>query len=136
MGFNPKLPEAGAYLNRIDSLSDGLMNTTVGIFQQNNNSHTDRRFIYFQHNSNPIRPLSFFVTSQIDIFKLYNGTPKSDLSLTSLYFSTQYAPINDFSINLSYSAQRNIIYYQTFSSTVHSFLLDQNQLRQGIMAGL
>ncbi len=136
MSFNPKLPEFGAYIDRNDTLNDGFMNNTLGIFQQNNDLNTDRRFIYFQHNSNPVRAFSFFATAQIDIFKIYNGTPTNTFSLTNLYLSTQYAPINILTLNISYSAQRNIIYYQTFSSTIDSFLLSQNQLRQSVMAGI
>ena len=59
-----------------------------------------------------------------------NNKAESDFSLTSLYLSAQYTPARPLTINLSYDARRNIIYYETFKSFYDS--LFENQLRQGL----
>ncbi len=133
MGFNSKLFEYGVYLMRIDSLRNGSIQNTVAIFQQTNNKKTDRRFLYFQNNSNLSSKLNFYLSSEVDLFKLQNNVPTNDFSLTSVYFSTMYTPVRNITINFSYDARRNIIYYQTFGSIIDS--LFNNALRQGLQLG-
>ncbi len=133
MGFNSKLFEYGAYLMRIDSLRNGSIQNTVAIFQQTNNKKTDRRFLYFQNNSNLSSKLNFYLSSEVDLFKLQNNVPTNDFSLTSVYFSTMFTPVRNITINFSYDARRNIIYYQTFGSIIDS--LFNNALRQGLQLG-
>ena len=130
MGLNSNLFEFGAYINRVDTINNGIMQSSVAIFQQSNHGKTDRRFLYFQHNNNIVNNLYLFFSSEIDLFKLQNNKAKSDFSLTSLYLSTQYTPIRLLTINLSYDARRSIIYYETFKSLYDS--LFENQLRQGL----
>ena len=130
MGLNSNLFEYGAYVNRLDTINQRQMQSTIAIFQQLNHGKTDRRFLYFQHNNNIINNLYLFFSSEIDLFKLQNNKAKSDFSLTSLYLSTQYTPVKPLTINLSYDARRNVIYYETFKSLYDS--LFENQLRQGL----
>ncbi len=132
MNYDPKLLEFGGYLTRGDTLSSGFMSNTIGVFQQDNAMRTDRRFLYFQHRSYFFNSLSFYLSVDADLFKLQNGLPTSTFSLTNLFFSSSYTPISLVSFNLSFSALRNIIYYQTFTSTIDSLLLSQNQLRQNV----
>ena len=129
MGLNSNLFEYGAYINRIDTINSRMMQSSVAIFQQLNHGKTDRRFLYFQHNNNVVNNLYLFFSSEIDLFKLQNNKGKSDFSLTSLYLSTQYTPVRPLTINLSFDARRNVIYYETFKSLYDS--LFENQLRQG-----
>lgn len=130
MGINSNLFEFGAYINRIDTISQRIMQSSVAIFQQSNHGKTDRRFLYVQHNNNVVNNLYVFFSSEIDLFELQNNKAKSDFSLTSLYLSTQYMPVRALTINLSYDARRNVIYYETFKSLYDS--LFENQLRQGL----
>jgi hypothetical protein len=130
MDLNSNLFEYGAYINKVDSINQGLMQNSIAIFQQSNHGRTDRRFLYFQHNSNIINNLYLFFSSEIDFFKLQNNKAQSDFSLTSLYLSTQYRPVRQLSINLSYDARRSVIYYETFKNLYDS--LFENQLRQGL----
>ena len=130
MGLNSNLFEYGAYINRLDTISQRQMQSTIAIFQQSNHGRTDRRFLYFQHNNNIVNNLYLFFSSEIDLFKLQNNKAKSDFSLTSLYLSTQYTPIRPLTVNLSYDARRSVIYYETFKSLYDS--LFENQLRQGL----
>ena len=130
MGLNSNLFEFGAYINRVDTINNGILQSSVAIFQQSNHGKTDRRFLYFQHNNNIVNNLYLFFSSEIDLFKLQNNKAKNDFSLTSLYLSTQYTPVKLLTINLSYDARRNVIYYETFKSLYDS--LFENQLRQGL----
>jgi hypothetical protein len=130
MGLNSNLFEYGAYINRVDSINHGQMQSSIAIFQQSNHGRTDRRFLYFQHNNNIMNNFYLFFSSEIDLYKLQNNKQQSDFSLTSLYLSTQYTPVRALTINLSYDARRSVIYYETFKSLYDS--LFENQLRQGL----
>ncbi|HEY9166667.1 MAG TPA: hypothetical protein VIS48_10955 [Candidatus Kryptonia bacterium] len=136
LSFNPRYPQIGGYVSRLDSMVNGLMVNTIGVFQQFNELRTDRRFVYFQHNSSPTRILNIYITGQVDIFRLNKKVVTNDFSLTNLYASAQIAPINLFAVNLSYSGQRNIIYYQTFGTTLDSILESVNQLRHTVRLDL
>ena len=130
MGLNSNLFEFGAFVNRLDTINDRIMQSAIAIFQQSNHGNTDRRFLYFQHNNNIVENLYVFFSSEIDLFKLQNNKAQSDFSLTSLYLSTQYAPLRLLTINISYDARRSVIYYETFKNFYDS--LFENQLRQGL----
>ncbi len=133
MGYNFKYFEYGAYITRADSSSTGSMQNTVALFQQTYNHKTDRRFLYLQHNDNLLSDVSLFASSEIDLYKVSNNVPVKDFSLTSLYLSMQYAPWRALSINLSYDARKNIVYYESFKTFIDS--LFDNQMRQGLRLG-
>ncbi len=128
-GFNIKLFQTGVYGSRDDSVGRGVMQNTLSVFQQMNNNTTDRRFLYFQHSNNIIKKVSFFFSSELDLFKKINGKNINSLRLTSLYFSTRYSPYRWLSLNASYDARKNVIYYETFKNYAYR-LLDE-ALRQG-----
>lgn len=128
-GLNTKLFEYGIYLNRLDTLGNGLMENTFSLFQQTNNLITDRRFAYLQHTNNIISNIYLFASTEVDLYKKELGVEKGDFSLTSLYLSARYSPIREFSLNLSYDARKNVYYYETFKSISDSVL--ENETRQG-----
>ena len=129
MGFNTKLFEYGAYVNRMDPLAFGNMQNTLGYFEQTNDFKTDRRFLYFQHSNSAIQNTRIFLSTEIDIFKKESGESKSDFSLTSLYSSINIRPSELFSIFLSYDARKNVIYYETTPDTLQAFI--DRETRQG-----
>jgi hypothetical protein len=129
MEFNSKLFEYGAYVNRADVLAYGDMQNTLGYFEQTNDFKTDRRFIYFQHSNSAIENTRIFLSSEVDLFKKEMGENKSDFSLTSLFTSINIRPSNLFSIFVSYDARKNVIYYETFKTTLDSII--ENETRQG-----
>ncbi|MFZ2323056.1 MAG: hypothetical protein WAV89_05090 [Ignavibacteriaceae bacterium] len=131
-GLNTKLFEYGLYLNRLDSIFKGVMENTISFFQQTNNFKTDRRFGYFQHRNNIVANTTLFVSAEVDLYKKELGISKNDFSLTSLFISTRYAPVREFSIDLSYDARKNVYYYETFKSISDSIL--ENETRQGFRA--
>jgi hypothetical protein len=131
-GLNSKLFEYGAYINRSDSIGNRWMENTLSYFEQTNDFKTDRRFIYFQHYNNLLSNIFLFASTEIDLFKIENNQHKNDFSLTSLYISTRYSPVREFSLSLSYDARKNVIYYETFKSIGDSIF--ESETRQGIRA--
>lgn len=134
MGLNSKLFEYGAYVNRADLLANGDMHNTLGYFEQTNDFNTDRRFLYFQHSNSAIQNTRIFLSSEVDMFKKEMGENKTDFSLTSLYTSINIRPSDLFSIMLSYDARKNVIYYETFKTTLDSII--ENETRQGFRTRL
>jgi len=133
MGLDGKLFEYGGYINRTDSLNNGVMQNTVALFQQTYSGKTDRRYLYFQHTNTIIPNLYLFASSEIDLYKEQNNIGMNDFSLTSIFFNTQYSPVRFLSINLSYDQRKNVVYYQTFKSFLDS--LFTNEMMQGVNAG-
>lgn len=129
MEFNSKLFEYGAYVNRADLLAYGDMQNTLGYFEQTNDFKTDRRFLYFQHSNSVIQNTRIFLSTEVDLYKKEMGKSKSDFSLTSLYTSINIRPSDLFSLFLSYDARKNVIYYETFKTTLDSII--ENETRQG-----
>jgi hypothetical protein len=134
MGLNSKLFEYGGYINRADLLANGDMQNTLGYFEQTNDFNTDRRFLYFQHSNSAIQNTRIFLSSEVDLFKKEMGENKTDFSLTSLYTSINIRPSDLFSIMLSYDARKNVIYYETFKTTLDSII--ENETRQGFRTRL
>lgn len=131
-GFNSKLFEFGGYVSKVDSFSTGVMENTISAFNQTNNFKTDRRFLYFQHTNNVINNTFLFASAEVDLFKKVNNTAQSDFSFTGLFFSVKYNPVREFSLNVSYDARKNVIYYETFKSLSETIL--ENETRQGFRA--
>ncbi len=134
MEFNSQLFEYGAYVNRADMLANGDMQNTLGYFEQTNDFNTDRRFLYFQHSNSAIQNTRIFLSSEVDLFKKEMGENKTDFSLTSLFTSVNIRPSDLFSIMLSYDARKNVIYYETFKTTLDSII--ENETRQGFRTRL
>ena len=132
-GFNINFLQFGGYISRTDSIGRGQIENTISVFQQMNNQTTDRRFIYFQHNSaNIFENVSFFLSSEIDLYKKISDEIDSKPRFTSLYISLRYAPYRWISTSLSYDARKNVIYYETFKNYVDQLV--ESALRQGFRA--
>ncbi len=129
-GLNAKLFEYGAYISNSTQAGFGKMQNSMAIFQQTNNFKTDRRFLYFQHNSRFVKNVSLFLSSEIDLYKRVSGNPQSTFSLTGFYTSLRFRPSRFISISASYDKRKNVIYYETFKSYADS-LLDA-ATRQGL----
>jgi hypothetical protein len=132
-GYNFKLFQFGVYAAQSDTLGTGLMENSIGFVNQTNDFKTDRRFIYLQHTSNPVTSLSFFASSEIDLYKLEAGEGKTSPDLTNLFLSTRYAFSREYNINLSYDVRKNVIYYETYRSFIDSVLF--NETLQGLRIG-
>ena len=115
-GLNAKLFEYGAYVSNSTQAGFGSMQNSLAIFQQTNNFKTDRRFLYFQHNSHFIKNISLFFSSEVDLYKRVNGNQQNTFSLTGLYTSLRYRASRFLSFSASYDRRKNVIYYETFKS--------------------
>jgi len=105
------------------------MQNSLAVFQQTNDFKTDRRFLYFQHYSNFIKPINLFFSTEVDLYKKENGVPSSTFSLTGMYVSLKYRPIRELSFSGSFDSRKNIIYYGTYQNYADS--LYENATRQG-----
>ncbi|MCU0342772.1 MAG: hypothetical protein MUF28_03000 [Ignavibacterium sp.] len=130
--FNPKLFEYGGYISKSDKIGTGIMENTISAFNQTNDFKTDRRFLYFQHTNSLIKNIFLFGSAEVDLFKIADSLAQNDFSLTGLFFSARYSPAREFSLNVSYDARRNVIYYETYKSLSQTIL--ENELRQGFRA--
>jgi hypothetical protein len=130
--LNPKLFEYGGYISKTDKFDTGIMENTISAFNQTNDFKTDRRFLYFQHTNSLIKNTFLFGSAEVDLFKIADSLAQNDFSLTGLFFSARYSPAREFSLNVSYDARRNVVYYETYKSLSQTIL--ENELRQGFRA--
>ena len=128
-GLNLKLFQLGAYAERTDTLNNKTITNTISLFNQTNYFKTDRRFIYFQHANNLFENTSIFVSSELDLFRINKGKKENSVYFTGFYSSVNYNASRWLSLNLSYDARKNVIYYETFKTYTDS--LFENELRQG-----
>ncbi len=128
--FNKNLLEYGAFLGHTSKNEIGTMQTVFGGFNQTNSGKTDRRYVYLQHDNSLFKDLNLFFSSEVDLYKVVNGLPVNQLSLTSLYLMLSYRISKKLSISTSYDNRKNIIYYETYKNYVDVMLADAT--RQGI----
>ncbi|VAX15359.1 hypothetical protein MNBD_IGNAVI01-2753, partial [hydrothermal vent metagenome] len=127
--FNFNLFEFGGFISHSDIAGYGVMQNSFALFQQTNDFKTDRRFFYFQHYSNFIKPVYLFFSTEVDLYKKVNGVSSSDFSLTGMYVSLRYRPMRKLSISGSFDSRKNVIYYETYQNYADS--LYENATRQG-----
>ncbi|MBK8627670.1 MAG: hypothetical protein IPN86_19530 [Saprospiraceae bacterium] len=127
--FNAGLPQFGAYLVRTDKTTKGMAQTSIAVAEQMNQSNTDRRFIYFQHNNSLVKNLNLFFSSEMDLYKKVNGETSNQPQLTSIYASLRYRIRRNLSLSGSYDNRRNIIYYESYQTFIEQLLAQET--RQG-----
>ncbi len=130
-GFNSDLVQYGGYFGIESATKEFYSQTTLGAIQQTNAGATDRRYIYFQHNSTIASNLNLFSSVELDIFSNNGGGTR----LTNLYLSARYRFSRAANLMVSYDSRKQIIYYETFQTEVER-LLDDDMARQGIRARL
>jgi len=128
--INFKLLEYGAFIGHSVSNKMGRMQSSVAFFEQKNAGITDRRFVYFQHDNALLKNLSLFTSCELDLYKVVEGVPKNQPTLTGLYASLRYRMFKQLSVFASYDARKNVIYYETYKSFADR-LLDE-ATRQGL----
>ena len=104
------------------------MQNSLAFIEQTNQSLTDRRFVYFQHNSWLMENLYFFASSEMDLYKKVKETKETTFNLSNVYLSMRYRIMRQLSMGLSYSSRQNIIYYETYKDFVER-LLDTEALQ-------
>ena len=128
-GFDINLFQYGAYVAFNTKTSDTYSESSVAFMQQTNHSKTDRRFLYLQHSNSLAKNLYFFSTFEIDLYKLNNNKPQNTFYPTGLYLSLRYKLTKNLSLSGSYDARKNIMYYETFKTSIDSVF--EKELRQG-----
>lgn len=126
-GFNGDLLQYGGYAGIETNSASFYSQTTLGVMEQTNGSETDRRYIYFQHNSTIASNLNLFSTMELDIF----GGEAGGSRLTNLYLSARYRFSRAVNAMISYDSRKQIIYFQTFQTQIEQFL-DDDLARQGL----
>lgn len=129
-GFNSSLLEYGGYIGHRLKSEKGSMETTLAFMQQMNAGNIDRRFAYFQWSNTMIKNLRLFFSSELDLYKIDNGVASNLPSLTSIYLNVNYRPTKKLTLNASYDARKNVVYYETFKSYLDQLL--EESTRQGI----
>ena len=129
--FNPNLFEYGGYLGFSSKTDHVRSQTTLGLLEQRNSGAIDRRYLYFQHNSQIRSKLSLFSSAELDLYSHVNHVSRSELNLTSLFISLRYRLNKKIDLNLSYDTRKRIIFYETLKTQIER-LLEDNEARQGI----
>ncbi|MCX6259172.1 MAG: hypothetical protein NTW49_14920 [Bacteroidia bacterium] len=106
------------------------MQSSFAFFEQKNSGITDRRLVYFQHDNSLLKNLYLLTSCELDLYKVVEGIPKNQPTLTSLYFSLRYKVFKRLSLFASYDARKNVIYYETYKSFADRLLEDAT--RQGL----
>jgi hypothetical protein len=128
--FNKNLFEFGAFAGHMTKNNNGVMQTSLAGFNQSNSGNTDRRFVYLQHDNSLLKNLNLFFSSEVDLYKVINGAPVNELTLTSLYILLNYRVSKKLSLSTSYDNRKSIIYYETYKNYIDVMLADAT--RQGV----
>lgn len=125
--FSFSLPQFGAYLVRKDEFKNGFASTTLAVAEQMNDFHTDRRFLYIQHNSTLFKRLNLFFSSELDLYSKVDSLSSGQFRLTSLYLSARYRIAKNLSFSTSYDNRRNVIYYESYQTLVEQLLAQETR---------
>jgi hypothetical protein len=129
--FNSDLLQYGGYAGIETSTKDFYSTTTLGAMEQTNNGATDRRYVFFQHNSTIASNLNLFSSAELDIFNPSDSISSGGSRLTNLFISARYRFSRAVNVMVSYDSRKQIIYYETFQSEIER-LLDDDLARQGL----
>ncbi len=129
---NIKLLEYGAFVGHSVLGKMGRMQSSLAFFEQKNTGITDRRFVYFQHDNSLLKNLFLFTSFELDLYKVVEGVPKNEPTLTGLYASLRYRIFKPLTVFVSYDARKNVIYYETYKGIADRLLEDAT--RQGFQA--
>lgn len=75
-----------------------------------------------------------FSSMEIDLFKKVNNTVSTTFSPSSIFLSLRYKINKQFSINSSYDALKNVIYFESFKNYIDQII--EQEVRQGLRFGI
>jgi len=136
-GFDFSLLQFGVFVAHDKLTRNGYLQSTLAFIQQMNAGKTDRRFVYLQHSNSVIRNLTFFGSIEVDFYHQVLNTEDSTYSssssptLSNLYLSLTYRLLRKLDITFSYSARKNVIYYETYKNFLDQIL--DEETRQGYL---
>jgi hypothetical protein len=129
-GFNFNLLQFGGYVGYNMQTPKRNMQNSLAFVEQMNGMKTDRRFLYFQHNSSLLKNVNLFLSMEMDLYKVDSGQKQSTFDLTNLYASLRWRPFKKLTLSGTYDARNNVIYYETYKD--HLSNLIEKQTRQGL----
>ncbi len=129
-GFNPDLLQYGAYIGHRKQGLRGQLSSTIAFAEQRNQGATDRRYLYLQHSSSPLKDVQLFASAEFDLYTLDTQQVRQGVKFTSAFFSLRYRVSDALSLYGSFDARRNIVFYETYRSFLDQFIDDQT--RQGL----
>jgi hypothetical protein len=132
--FDLSLFQAGAFAGY--SKTGGKVNTqmTLGLLDQFNGGSTDRRFLYFQSNTDVAKNLNLFSSMELDTYQKVNGEISAKPQLTNFFVSARYRFSKKLNATLSFDTRKNIIYYESYKSFIDQLI--ENESRQGLRLNL
>jgi hypothetical protein len=133
-GFNPELLQYGAYVGHRKQGQRGQLTSTIAFAEQRNQGATDRRYLYLQHSSSPLKDVQLFASAEFDLYTLDTQQVRQGVKFTSAFFSLRYRVSDALSLYGSFDARRNIVFYETYKSFLDQFIDDQT--RQGLRFNL
>jgi len=133
-GFDSRLLQYGAYAGMISPGHGPRNETTLGVLEQRNGGHIDRRYAYLQHSATLMKGLHLFSSAELDFYSSLNGVTSSTPRLTNFYLSMRYRINRKWSANISYDARKRVIFYESIKSEVER-LLDNDISRNGLRVG-
>ncbi len=128
--FDPSLFQAGGFVGYSKTGEKLQTQMTLGLLDQFNSGSTDRRFLYFQSNTDVAKNLNVFTSMELDTYQKVNGEASSKPELTNLFISARYRFSKKLNATLSYDARKNIIYYESYKSFIDQLI--ENESRQGL----
>lgn len=128
-GLDFQSPQMGAFVSHQKQLSKGLMQSSLAFVEQRLGSATDRRFLYAQHSSQPLRNLNFFASLETDLYRKVRDEVQNQFFITSIYSSLRYRISRRMSIQFSYDNRRNVIYSESYRNIIDQLIAQET--RQG-----
>ena len=123
-GLNTDLFQFGAFAGLYHNKSKSAF-SSLGFIEQTNKKMTDRRYLYFQHQSNVSEKISLFASSELDLYQK-DSTGRGGMSprLSNLFFSVNYRVLPALNLSASYDVRRNFILYESFAEELDRLIRD------------
>lgn len=123
-GLNTDLMQVGGYVGFYHNKSQSAF-TSIGFMEQTKKRLTDRRYLYLQHQSNISEKISFFASSEMDLYqKDSSGQGGMSTRLSNLFLSANYRVSSALAVSASYDVRRNFILYESFAEELDRLLRD------------
>jgi hypothetical protein len=129
-GFNFNLLQFGGYIGYNMQTPKRNMQNSLAFVEQMNGMKTDRRLLYFQHNSSLLKNVNLFLSIEMDLYKFASGQQQNTFDLTNLYASLRWRPFKKLTLSGTYDARNNVIYYETYKD--HLSTMIEKETRQGL----
>ncbi|MFZ0390146.1 MAG: hypothetical protein WAN36_06765 [Calditrichia bacterium] len=133
--FQTSIQKYGVYYNyQKGEYSGQRLESTVAAAGEYHGSTVSREFIYLQNNYNRGRRWSFYQSAELDINRGWRKERTGNqLSLTNLFVTGRYYPLEWIGLGLMYDNRKN---YQTYETRTIADSLFDDALRQGLRGTL